>query len=147
MFLVGHLPWYIFYYQRFEDQNHWTPWEKVDLDIEGAYDTNCMERRLYLFWAIFTSKDATELNRQLADVEGSLALNHWEINLAWSEYKENKWSPKFTTRNSLLSPIAIKTNDTGYSKTTLYHLPDKRYYFFQALIESEWLEVKCHRTF
>ena len=48
---------HIYYYRRWENSADWTPWERVDLDIEGDYLIPVVwNQRLYLFWPIFTEK-------------------------------------------------------------------------------------------
>lgn len=82
----------IYYYRQWIDKSYWTPWEKVNVDIGG--DCNHLipvvyNRRLYLFWPIF---------RKIADevipAEGVLPTKYWEIKMAWSEFKNKKWTPK-----------------------------------------------------
>ena len=42
-----------YYYRRF-DYRQWTPWEKVDLDIQGDYLIPAVvANRLFLFWPVF----------------------------------------------------------------------------------------------
>ena len=122
---------------------YWTPWERVDLDIEGDHLIPVVwNRRLYLFWPIFTEKAKKESpkndqtgdqgfegeenqnesqgSEELPDWEDwgeenngsvnprSLPLSsenveikepekYWEIKMAWSEYKNGKWSAKKVT--------------------------------------------------
>ena len=83
---------HIYYYRRWENSADWTPWERVDLDIEGDHLIPVVwNQRLYLFWPIFTEKanEATKLEK-----EGSKPSKYWQIQLAWSEYKNGKWSAK-----------------------------------------------------
>jgi hypothetical protein len=48
---------HIYFYRRWVDNSDWTGWEKVDLDIEGDHLVPVVwNRRLYLFWPIFTEK-------------------------------------------------------------------------------------------
>lgn len=71
---------------------YWTPWEKVDLDIEGDHLIPVVwNRRLYLFWPIFTEK------AKKGGEQGEEPSEYWEIKLAWSEYKNGKWSAKEVT--------------------------------------------------
>jgi len=87
---------HIYYYRRFEmeegcAQGTWTPWEKVQVDIEGDHLIPVIwNRKLYIFWPIFTEKART--------IEGFGAdtppQRYFEIKLAWSEYMSRKWSAK-----------------------------------------------------
>lgn len=48
---------------------HWTPWERVDIDIEGDHLIPIVyNRRVYLFWPVFTSQDEAPLTRTLQSV-------------------------------------------------------------------------------
>jgi len=45
---------HLYYYRRY-DYRQWTPWEKVELDIQGDYLIPAVvNRRLFLFWPVFT---------------------------------------------------------------------------------------------
>jgi hypothetical protein len=84
---------HIYYYRRWENSADWTPWERVDLDIEGDHLIPVVwNQRLYLFWPIFTEK-ANQPTEQEKDA-GSEPSKYWQIQLAWSEYKNGKWSAK-----------------------------------------------------
>ena len=52
---------HLYYYRRY-DYRQWTPWEKVDLDIQGDYLIPAViNKRLFLFWPVFTEvPDETE---------------------------------------------------------------------------------------
>jgi hypothetical protein len=57
-----------YFYRRLLNNKEWTPWEKVELDINGVQGSDKKEedgihllpvvwnRRLYLFWLVFTQK-------------------------------------------------------------------------------------------
>ena len=87
---------HIYFYRQRVDGDYWTAWEKVDLDIEGDHLIPVVwNRRLYLFWPIFTEK-ARPLEVSLTDGElsGTAPVKYWEIKLAWSERKQDKWTNK-----------------------------------------------------
>ncbi|ODA39374.1 neuraminidase-like domain-containing protein [Desulfosporosinus sp. BG] len=91
-----------YFYRRLVDATfcwpgNWTPWEKVDLDINGDHLIPVVyERRLRLYWPIFTVKtentDSDPLPSTLADAKKP--KKYWEIQLAMSEFKNGKWSAK-----------------------------------------------------
>jgi hypothetical protein len=57
---------HIYYYRRWENSAFWTPWERVDLDIEGEHLIPVVwNQRLYLFWPIFTEKANEPTNSTL----------------------------------------------------------------------------------
>ena len=71
----------------------WTPWETVDIDIEGDHLVPVVwNQRLYLFWPIFTEKANAEIPGR--NQEGRKPQKFWEIQIAWSEYRNKKWSAK-----------------------------------------------------
>lgn len=83
----------IYYYRRRiatdVETLYWTPWERVNLDIERDHLIPVVwNRRLYLFWPIFTEK-AIKGGKQ-----GEEPPKYWEIKMAWSEYRNEKWSAK-----------------------------------------------------
>jgi hypothetical protein len=90
---------HVYFYRRLEDKV-WSAWEKVDLDIEGDHLIPvAWNRRLYLFWSIFTEKSEQPTKAQGASDEEP--NKYWEIKLAWSEYKNKTWSPKRVSKNFL----------------------------------------------
>jgi hypothetical protein len=143
----------------------WTAWEKVQLDIQGNEEGDSAgvhlipviwNRRLYLFWPIFTEKsDKERINEDKANyklqhdlwkinhnkwksrdaifqaalragTQDSLGVNfpgiepeepieeispwkYWEVKLAWSEYRNKKWSSKKVSQ----SFIRTSSNPNG----------------------------------
>jgi hypothetical protein len=84
---------HVYYYRCWVDQAYWTPWERVDLDIEGDHLIPVVfNRRPYLFWPIFQEKADEE--QDLDENNPQPPKKHYEIRLAWSEYKDGKWSAK-----------------------------------------------------
>ncbi len=76
---------------------YWTPWEKVPLDIEADEVLPVMwNRRLYLFWQM------RETNRD----------DLTQIRLAWSEYRDRKWSAKRVTAAD--KAVVIPAGETKY---------------------------------
>ena len=102
---------HIYFYRKLVDSLYWTPWEKVDLDIEGDHLIPvAWHGRLYLFWPIFTeqAKDPDPI------VEGKKPAKFWDIQLAWSEKHDDKWSGKQIIPGSLeLSPSLVHSTPNG----------------------------------
>ncbi len=88
---------HVYYYRRREGTTRsWTPWEKLELDIEGDHLIPVVwNRRLMLIWPTFTEK-AVEKEVEMPEPGGKLksADRYWEIQLAWSEYQHGRWSGK-----------------------------------------------------
>ncbi len=93
---------HIYFYRRLE-AGVWSAWQKIDLDIEGDHLLPVeWNRRLYLFWPIFTEKADHPTQQQRENNEDP--TKYWEIKFAWSEYKNKKWSPKKVSKESLHHP-------------------------------------------
>ncbi|MCC6552303.1 MAG: hypothetical protein IT372_04675, partial [Polyangiaceae bacterium] len=72
----------------------WTPWEKIDLDIQSDHLIPVLyERRLMLLWAILEEKPSDDPSQGPADPSAS-ANGVLEIRLAWSERKQGKWTAR-----------------------------------------------------
>ena len=101
---------YNFFYRRWNEHKKWSAWEKVQVDIRSVEDGDnsgvhllpvAWKKRLFLFWPEFIEKQEAIYNtRQSAEDAAGESLSdlepnkYWEIKLAWSEYVEEKWSPK-----------------------------------------------------
>ena len=81
----------------------WTPWEAVDLDIQGDHLIPVVwDGRLYLFWPTFTesaeaSKQTPVPIPQPGDPPPPQPKKDVSITLSWSEYKQGTWSSKLTS--------------------------------------------------
>jgi hypothetical protein len=86
---------HIYYYRRRVDASYWTPWEKVDVDVQGDIVAPVVwHHRLSLFWL----EPRQEPKKQPLTLRQDSALsdppNVWTAYLAWSVYSETGWSPK-----------------------------------------------------
>lgn len=127
-----------YYRQRPGDTLEWTPWERVDVDIEGDHLIPVIwNRRLYLFWPVFTEK-AREEEHLLSKKPDK----YWEIQMAWSEYRNGKWSAK------KVSTEIIDPSDQGHI-TLSYDIRIKELtwlrsdFFFEIQIVGDGLEINC----
>jgi hypothetical protein len=104
-----------YYYRRFEG-GYWTPWEKVNLNIEGDFLLPIVwKNQLYVFWLTMVHKpQGADSSKAPTD----MAADSWtkstkinaEINLAWGEYYHGKWtSPKSSEFNE---PMRLTDLDT-----------------------------------
>jgi len=127
-----HAPYQYFYRTR-DKFKHWGAWEKVQLDIRGYEDLDrsgedsgvhliptVWKSRLFLFWTELTRKTRDNPLRQNAtyrDMAGQPPqepTRYWEVRLAWSEYRDKKWTPKqlsnrFTETDQLSNPSSHLT--------------------------------------
>ncbi len=125
-----HAPHLYFYRQRLAS-GRWTAWEKVDIDIEGDHLIPVIwNRRLYLIWPIFSAKadpppqpppQQTAENQVVSEPQ-----KHWEIQLAWSEYKRRKWLPKQITTTRMVTDDHIDeaNPDATRLRYMFYAVPD-----------------------
>ncbi|RKD25779.1 hypothetical protein BEP19_02230 [Ammoniphilus oxalaticus] len=97
------IPRVYFYRQRVND-SRWTAWERIDLDIEGDHlIPTVFNRRLTLFWPIFTERVVEEIPSEKASNADKMPKKYWEIKLAWSVFQDGKWSPKQTTEDVIVT--------------------------------------------
>jgi hypothetical protein len=95
-----------YYYRRF-DYRQWTPWEKVDLDIQGDYLIPAVvNKRLFLFWPVFTEVPDEASNSTVptptANESGfqikRTVMRH-RVQLAVSDYRQGAWTPKKVSKD------------------------------------------------
>ena len=82
-----------YYYSRRADKV-WTTWEKVDAAIDEDHLIPVVfNRRLYLFWPTFIEK--SPVLESLKDKDNrQKSWEHWGLQLAYSEYRQGRWSAK-----------------------------------------------------
>lgn len=93
---------HVYHYRRY-DYRQWTPWEKVDLDIQGDYLVPAVVgRRLFLFWPVFTEIPDESGNNANVPLPASgassapvkKAKKSLRLQMAVSDYRQGKWTPK-----------------------------------------------------
>lgn len=122
-------PYFLFYrYFQAGSEKNWYPWQKVQVDVP-SYDVEdangkviesgmylipfVWNKRLLLFFPQFTKKTAPsriDPNTKFDDMRNQTmgaakARVLWEIKMAWSEYRNGKWTQK------QLSSDALTTSD------------------------------------
>jgi hypothetical protein len=105
----------------------WTSWEALDAGVDAEHLIPVVfGHRLYLFWPEFTAQTASVL-RNAKGVKLVTALNtlqtweHWEIRLAFSEYRLGRWSP----RKILQGRLAIDLPPGSRQQDGELHLADE----------------------
>ncbi|HEX2190826.1 MAG TPA: neuraminidase-like domain-containing protein [Longimicrobiaceae bacterium] len=91
---------HVYYYRRREDYRTWTPWEVVDVDVEGNHLCPVLHRgRLLLFWPVITEK----ANEPVVggSTPASSPTKYYEVQLAWSELRNGRWSTKEVSRDAV----------------------------------------------
>lgn len=92
---------HLYYYRRY-DYRQWTPWEKVELDIQGNYLIPAVvNKRLFLFWPVFTEvPDEAGNSRVTVPQPGETSFTpdktkkRLRLQMAVSEYRQGKWTAK-----------------------------------------------------
>jgi hypothetical protein len=139
---------YFFYYRYFQvAEKNWYPWEKMQLDIP-SYDVDVEDarsgqsstengtylipvvwnKRLLVFFPQFmkkTSPTSSVGDRTFQDIGNNTKPTdvkpgeYWEIKMAWSEYRNGKWTQKQVSSDAIYDPVP-PSNIT----------PDVRFYTF-----------------
>ncbi|MBI2998767.1 MAG: hypothetical protein HYY46_10020, partial [Deltaproteobacteria bacterium] len=116
---------HLYYYRRY-DYRQWTPWEKVELDIQGDYLIPAVvNKQLFLFWPVFTEvphetendkvKLPTSSDQSKGEFTPDKTKKKLRLQMAVSEYRQAKWTPK------KISKDAYETDPyTGEIKKTKY---------------------------
>lgn len=101
----------IYYYRYYDNVAHeWSPWEKLDIEIEGDQVVPVIyNRRLYIFWLKFMQKTmkVEKLPGSSSTQDDSDApepANYHEIQLVWTFRKEQSWTPPKTGKMKLIHP-------------------------------------------
>jgi hypothetical protein len=123
---------YTYHYRRYvvdsNDAAYWTPWEKVPVDIRGDEIAPVIyNRRLYLFWYVVSTK----AEDPPANSKSPTAPEKYsEIQVAWSEYVNGKWSPKFISdperalRITLPNKRRFEANVSGEVLSVVYSVSE-----------------------
>jgi len=97
-----------YYYRRF-DYRQWTPWEKIELDIEGDYLVPAVvNHRLFLFWPIFKEVAAptdgtVKVPKMSLNNDSDFTVKKTEkilrMYMAVSDYRNGQWSAKKVSKS------------------------------------------------
>ena len=94
----------------------WSGWEKINADIKSEHLVPVIyNRKLHLFWAVFTEKLESHDNQHLpasqANPNSPAPPNrYWEIQLAWSYYHDGKWAAHKISDLKLIHPQRVSNN-------------------------------------
>jgi hypothetical protein len=97
---------HVYYYRRY-DYRQWTPWEKVELDIQGDYLIPVVvARRLFLFWPVFKEVPDEKRNSIVSTPglsQSSVPVPETnkilQMQMAVSNYRLGKWTPRKVSRD------------------------------------------------
>jgi hypothetical protein len=114
-----------YYYRTFENQM-WTAWEAVGIDIDGDHVVGMVwQGRMNLFWLTFLDKpkQSGDGGGQQVDATKPMVLPtgvpHKEINvqLNWSEYYQSQWTPPAS--GGFGNPVTVIV-DADFDRSTAY---------------------------
>ncbi|GAA1704218.1 hypothetical protein GCM10009745_59670 [Kribbella yunnanensis] len=97
-----------YYFRTLINGWRWTPWEHVELDVEGETLVPMVwNERLYVFWLSFVEVAVPEtMTYPPADGKIHPAKTHWEIKLNWSQYVNGHWQAKKMSQQSLTTVVS-----------------------------------------
>lgn len=160
-----------YYYRRLENEE-WSPWEKVNIDVKGDHVRAVVwNRRLHLFWLTFLERkhdadvmpvvkrhvfaedhwvnriqaDKNSVDLTLTSFMDDYRSRYWNIMVNWSEYKEGKWlAPKVGKDVMELSPLKVRL--TTKNKQSYGSFSNTE---FRAVYDrlSKKQEIKVHELF
>jgi hypothetical protein len=105
-----------YYYRTFEQNRRWTPWIKIDQDIASDHIVlTVFNHRIYLFWAVFSEKSSEVTQVTVPPLPGSSSSSvpvdklpkYWQIQLAMTEYKNGKWTPKIVSNGDASGSLTV----------------------------------------
>jgi hypothetical protein len=110
------------YFHRTLEKGEWTAWQKIEIGIDGDHLVPVVfNRRLCLFWLFFTEQ-RKEINRIDPTQEVKAAARYWKIQIAWSEFKKNKWTAKKLSKVFKNSQQFVNLNDASDGKDELVQM-------------------------
>ncbi|MFC9590861.1 neuraminidase-like domain-containing protein [Streptomyces sp. NPDC056944] len=94
------------YFRTWVNRLYWTPWQKVNLDIDGeALSLGMWDKQLYAFWPTFIPAGEAQEIKTLPDGTDENKIvpspKYWQIQLNWSEYRHGQWTTKRVSGESL----------------------------------------------
>ncbi|MFF3838107.1 neuraminidase-like domain-containing protein [Streptomyces sp. NPDC001930] len=94
------------YFRTWVNRLYWTPWRKMNLDIDGeALSLGMWDRHLYAFWPTFIPAGESQEIKSLPDGSEDNKLRnspkYWQIQLNWSEYRNGQWTTKRVSNETL----------------------------------------------
>lgn len=112
------------YFYRNRANKQWSAWEKMDTQIDGDHFIPIMWRgRLRLYWFVFT-KDQEQQSMSGARNSDDAFITppgvRWKIELAWTEYKNKKWTAKEVCKEPLYSRFIYEEMPTSRAHMDYY---------------------------
>ena len=143
----------IYYYRRFENEQYWTPWEKVELDISGDHLLAFVRNnRLCLAWPVFSeeaqpdqSTTVPSISDEDREVTPDKPKRKLKIQLAISEFANGKWQPKKVSHDSILTPSDYVSEDINFNRNKynlIYvQLADQVWFYSNRMEKYESIQI------
>jgi hypothetical protein len=117
----------VYYYRRYVDHVYFTPWERIEVNIEGNHILPVVyNRRLWILWLAFTEKSESS-GRQ------DELIRYYHIHVSWTEYRDGKWSSPKKSKSAISTRVLLP-NGKDWVQIQFFHGTKGRYYF--------WAEVE-----
>ncbi|MFD6974656.1 neuraminidase-like domain-containing protein, partial [Streptomyces sp. NPDC059949] len=112
------------YYRRWVDGRYWTPWERIELDVDGDPVVPVLwNDRLFLFWSTHELvSEQQKLKMPKPEQELEEPRKHLEFKLNWSQYVGGKWQHKTVSRDVLRADHSDMYPIDGVLQPELYAL-------------------------
>ena len=95
------------YFHRTMEFGEWTSWNKLEIDVDGNHIVPVIfNRRLCLFLLFFTQDSVENASAVVTDP----VPRYWKVQVAWSEYKQNKWTAKRLSKSFVISQNSTSSN-------------------------------------
>ncbi|MBA3542770.1 MAG: hypothetical protein H0T79_24345, partial [Deltaproteobacteria bacterium] len=126
----------LYFYRTLVENRRWTPWSRIEQDIASDHVVlTVFNHRVYLFWAMFTEK-AHEVTSLRIPTPGASSFvpdrpnKYWQIQVAFSELKNGKWTPKKVSNNDA---SGILTYNQDWDDSSQKYLPETSDFVFTPL--------------
>ncbi len=127
-----------YYYRQWVDQREWTPWEKLDADIDANHIVLALsDRRLYVFWPVAVEK---------AEGDSESTTNFFELKLAWIERLNDKWGARKLSTDFL--KIFGKWNGVDFTSASAAGVTSGgEWLTYFRLAKGDSLTIECRQAF
>ncbi len=93
---------FVYYYRKREKNKKWTPWEKMEVDINGNHLVPIIfNRRLYLFFPLFIEKQHKSIKKTIDGKEENAP--YLEVKMCYTKHEFGKWTSKKVLDGTLLA--------------------------------------------
>jgi hypothetical protein len=131
----------VFYYRRRFDASHWSPWETIDVDVEGDHVVPVVfHRRLFLFWLQITDAAVEKAPAAISSnparpPQPERPIRYFQIRLLWSQLRSGGWTSKKLARPFIGEHVVEPTHVTGAIAKTPGSTPAD--FFVRAVEEAQ----------